>query len=411
MDYSFYDFIFCMGEIMCSFSSNQSTFFLQKPKKIPNRAFFSCGPCVKRKDWSVLDLQNALISVSHRNKLSQEKISQLIQLMRKLLKIPSDYIVAIVPGSSTGAFESLLWSLLGKENNVNVIANCFFSRQWLNDVQNELKLHVNIFNHYTELLLLDKQKTDVDTVFCLTSTTTGTCVNSLDWIGNDRENLIIADCTSTVFCEQINWLKLDGTAFSWQKGMGSEAGLGTIVLSPRAQNRLQTYVPNWPIPQLFRLAKNMKIENVIVNGSVKNTPSMLIIEEALCNLLYIENLGGVDVLCQKICQNYNVIKKCLKNQNLIDFSEENEVFRAKNIAKLTIKHEAYLSLNNEEKWKVFERIIDRICENFPVFDVIGHRQESPGIRLWCGYTQEKDDIECFLEWVIWSVMVEFDDYA
>ena len=43
--------------------------------------------------------------------------------------------------------------------------------------------------------------------------------------------------------ENIEWNKLDITTFSWQKVLGGEAGLGVMIISPRAYERLNNYNP------------------------------------------------------------------------------------------------------------------------------------------------------------------------
>lgn len=47
--------------------------------------------------------------------------------------------------------------------------------------------------------------------------------------------------------------KLDVVTFSFQKALGGEAGIGVMVLSPRAVERLDTYRPDRAIPKLLRL--------------------------------------------------------------------------------------------------------------------------------------------------------------
>ena len=74
---------------------------------------FSSGPCSKRPAWSIEALKSAPVGRSHRSALGKERIVKAINDTRKILNIPSDYLVGILPASDTGAFECAMWSLLG----------------------------------------------------------------------------------------------------------------------------------------------------------------------------------------------------------------------------------------------------------------------------------------------------------
>jgi phosphoserine aminotransferase len=75
-----------------------------------------------------------------------------------------------------------------------------------------------------------------------------------------------------MFAQDIDWTKLDVTTFSWQKVLGGEAQHGMLILSPRAVDWLDSFMPPWPLPKLFRLTRNGRLMDDLFEGSTINTP-------------------------------------------------------------------------------------------------------------------------------------------
>src|SRR6185503_18264595 len=111
----------------------------ERPAARPQNPFFSAGPCAKHPAWSLNNLKNALLGRSHRSAAGKARLKLAIDRTRALLKLPDGYLVAIVPGSDTGAVEMALWSLLGPRG-VDVLAWEAFSRDWVTDIVEQLKL-------------------------------------------------------------------------------------------------------------------------------------------------------------------------------------------------------------------------------------------------------------------------------
>ena len=75
----------------------------------------------------------------YRSSLGKAKIQEACDRTRKLLNLPTDYLIGIVAGSDTGAFEMAMWSLLGPRG-VDVLVWESFGEGWATDIQKQLKL-------------------------------------------------------------------------------------------------------------------------------------------------------------------------------------------------------------------------------------------------------------------------------
>jgi phosphoserine aminotransferase len=147
------------------------------------------------------------------------------------------------------------------ERGVDMVAWESFGEGWITDVVKQLKLDDmrKITAPYGELPDLSTIDFDRDVVFTWNGTTSGVRVPNGDFIPADRQGLTICDATSAAFAQDLDFDKLDVVTFSWQKVLGGEAGHGVLILSPRAVERLESYVPAWPLPKIFRLTKGGKL--------------------------------------------------------------------------------------------------------------------------------------------------------
>ena len=227
-----------------------------KPDVRPANPHFSSGPCAKRPGWSVAALAGALLGRSHRAKHPKARLAEVIERSRRVLGLPADWRLGIVPASDTGAVELALWSLLGARP-VDVLAFENFSATWAADIVKQLKLaEARVLTApYGRLPDLTQVDFSHDVVLAWNGTTAGVRFPDGNWIPADRGGLVIADATSAAYAMELPWDKLDVVTWSWQKALGGEAAHGMLALSPRAVERLQTYQPAWPLPKIFRLTR------------------------------------------------------------------------------------------------------------------------------------------------------------
>ena len=373
------------------------------PGSRPANPRFSSGPCTKRPGWTVDVLDTTPRGRSHRGKLGKSRLKQAIDLTHEILDIPAGYYVGIVPASDTGAMEMAMWSLLG-ERGVDVLAWEAFSQDWVIDITEQLKLDdVRVMtSEYGVLPDLSKVDCDRDVVFPWNGTTSGVRVPNADWIPADRKGLTICDGTSAVFAQNMDWTKLDVTTFSWQKVMGGEAAHGMIILSPRAVARLESYTPAWPLPKLFRMTKNGKLNEAIFEGETINTPSMLAVEDYLDALTWAKSIGGLDALHRRADENCQVLTDWVAQTPWIDFLAVEPETRSNTAVCLMIVDPQVTSQPAEVQAEFAKTISAMLETEQAAFDINSYRDAPAGLRVWTGSTVEASDLKTLTEWLDWA---------
>ncbi len=375
-----------------------------KPSVKPKSPHFSSGPCAKRPGWTVSVLEGALLGRNHRAKETKARIELALDKTRRLLKLPADYRLGLVPASDTGAVEIALWSLLGPRG-VDVLAFDHFSADWVTDIVEQLKLDdVRAMTApYGELPDLAQVAFDRDVVFAWNGTTSGVRVPNADWIPAGRQGLTICDATSAVFAQAIDWRKLDVVTFSWQKVLGGEAQHGMLILSPRTVERLESYTPPWPLPKLFRLTRNGKLLEEIFEGSTINTPSMLCVEDYLDALSFAESVGGLDGMIARCDANARVIADWVGRTPWVEF-----------VARPTGDAVQHLDLPQDSRCRAHDiaggcarghcprRMAELLDAENVAKDIAAYRHAPPGLRIWTGATIERSDLEALTPWLDWA---------
>ncbi len=376
---------------------------MQEPAIKPSRPSFSSGPCVKRPGWSPAVLANAFVGRSHRSAPGKARLAEVIDRSRALLALPSDYRLGIVPASDTGAVELMLWSVLG-ERGVDMLAWESFGATWVTDVVKQLKLADvrRIEAEYGVLPDLRTVDTDRDVVFTWNGTTSGVCVPDGDWISDSRKGLTICDATSAAFAMPLPWPKLDVITWSWQKVLGGEAAHGMLALSPRAVQRLESFVPPRPLPKIFRLTKNGKLNEDIFKGSTINTPSMLCVEDALDSLRWAESVGGQAGTIERSRRNLGVISRWVEKTPWVEFLAQDPATRSCTSVCLKIVADWFQALPVEGRSAAVKRITALLDQKGAAHDIGSYVEAPPGLRIWTGATVEASDLEALTPWLDWA---------
>ena len=377
---------------------------LTKPGVRPADARFSSGPTKKRPGWSLQALENAALGRSHRSKLGKGKLKEAIDKTRALLGVPADFKIAIVPASDTGAVEMAMWSMLGPRP-VDVFAWESFGEEWVTDAKEQLKLadmKIYVARPYGALPDFAKARKHADVIFTQNGTTSGAKIPNFDWIAADREGITINDATSAAFAQPIDWAKCDVTTYSWQKVMGGEAAHGMIILSPRAVARLESYTPDRPLPKIFRMTKKGKLDDELFEGATINTPSMLATEDYLDTLNWGESIGGLAALHARATANSKVLYDwAAKTAWIAPLSDDAASWTNTGVC-LKVVDPRVTALDDAGQAEFAKKLASLLEKEGVALDAASYRSAPPGLRIWCGATIEKADVEALVPWIEWA---------
>ncbi len=363
------------------------------PTVKPNNPNFSSGPCAKRPGYDVSQLQLDTLGRSHRSAIGKAALGLVCSETARILGLPAGYRVAVVPGSDTGAIEMAMWALLGARG-VDVLEWETFSATWTNDIMEQLKLPKTrvIKADYGDLPDLASVNFDNDVVFVWNGTTSGVKVPDGNWIPEDRAGLTLCDATSAIFAMEMPWHKLDVITYSWQKVLGGEGAHGMLILSPRAITRLESYTPPWPMPKVFRMTANGKLNESLFKGDTINTPSMLCVADYLDALQWAESIGSLKGLIAKSQANLKVIEDFVAVNDWISFLASDPATVSNTSVCLTLKASA-------EQVKKMVALLDT---ESVAYDIGAYKDAPAGLRIWCGATVEAADLMALMPWLTWA---------
>ncbi len=342
----------------------------------PTDPRFSCGPTKKPDGWNLEKINNQYLGRYHRSDEVKKFIESQLFRIKKILKIPNEYKIFLMPGSCTGAMEAVIWNLSGKREITSLIYD-YWGIEWYQDLQKlnlKVDARISLDGRFPSIRNIPKNN---DFIFVWTGTTNGISVNNLDFLSSKHEGLVISDITSAAFIYDIPWKKIDISIFSWQKALGSESQHGVVVMSPKAVS----LIGSKSIPKIFDFSKN----NFVIN-----TPSLLTISDlALCLDIY-ESNGGLLNSYNTSITNKMVIDEWEKKNKYVKYFVKDEKYRAIS--------PVYLSFKKKIR---YQEIFKFLSDNKIAYDINNYRKTEPGIRIWTGPTIKKNDLIALTNWLNW----------
>ena len=119
---------------------------------------------------------------------------------------------------------------------------------------------------------------------------------------------------------------------------------------------------------------------------------MIAVEDYIDALQWADSIGGVPALVKKSKENLGVLEKFVAENDWINFLAKDPAIRSSTSVCLT------LDLTADQ----IKKFVSLLEGEGVAYDIGGYRDAPPSIRIWCGSTVEKADLEALCPWLTWA---------
>jgi phosphoserine aminotransferase len=156
------------------------------------------------------------------------------------------------------------------------------------------------------------------------------------------------------------------------------------------------------MPKLFRMTKGGKLSADIFEGATINTPSMLCVEDYLDALRWGLGLGGLDELKRRADGNLEVLEEWAAKAGWVGFLAERPEIRSNTSVCLKVTDPRVTSLSPDAQADFAKKLASALEKEGVAYDIAAYRDAPAGLRIWCGATVDRSDLEALTPWLDWS---------
>ena len=272
-------------------------------------------------------IDNGILEISHRSEQFSQISKQAIDGLRKYFNIPNNYKV-FYTSSATQAMQ--LSALNCCENKSFHFVNGAFSQRFLKISQLLGKITSSFSADLGEICDYNTKIPDDTDFITIThnETSTGyTCsMDDIDKVGSKNKKAILTiDITSSAGATKIDIKKADIWLFSVQKCFGLPAGLGIIIISPRAfQKSLKSSTAG--IDSFESISA--KMEGKYQTIQTPNVLNIFLLAEVLKDWI---SKGGIKNTIKETNTKYNKIEKIIRDNKKLDFFILPDSYRSRTV--------------------------------------------------------------------------------
>jgi phosphoserine aminotransferase len=129
---------------------------------------------------------------------------------------------------------------------------------------------------------------------------------------------------------------------------------------------------------------------------------MLCVEDYLDALEWAKAAGGLLALHARADANAKVIADWVERTPWIDFLARDPALRSNTSVCLKVVDPAVTRLNADAQAAFVKGIAAALDKEGVAYDIDAYRDAPPGLRIWCGSTIERADVEALTPWLDWA---------
>jgi phosphoserine aminotransferase len=153
---------------------------------------------------------------------------------------------------------------------------------------------------------------------------------------------------------------------------------------------------------LFRLTSEGKLNEGIFGAATINTPSMLVIEDAIDALNWAKSIGGLPALIARTNASLDAVKSWVAKTPYFGFLAQDPATISNTGITLSIIDPWFVALDDVAKKAVASWLEKALQKEGVALDAASYRDAPPGLRIWAGPTVEPSDVEALLPWLDWA---------
>jgi phosphoserine aminotransferase len=150
------------------------------------------------------------------------------------------------------------------------------------------------------------------------------------------------------------------------------------------------------------MTKGGKLNEAIFQGETINTPSMLCLEDYLDALEWAKSVGGLSALQARADANAKVIADWVARSGWIDFLAREPSQRSNTSVCLKVVDPAVTKLSADAQAAFIKGVAAALDKEGVAYDIDAYRDAPSGLRIWCGSTIERADVEALTLWLDWA---------